>query len=128
MGVSGEPERSPDWRVSGATYPDEWVQGRDSPLTASNRRTVGLNGIVRGLGGRNAPQVDGCRESRSLPLVMERRYVPLVHEGSMPEMRHCQRDATGERSVSLAKIALYYNAHLAVRDNDRTTRTTFEVM
>ena len=42
--------------------------------------------------------VDGCRESRSLPLVMERRNVPLAqHEGSMPEVCHGQRDATGER-------------------------------
>jgi hypothetical protein len=32
-------------------------------LAASNRRTVGLHDMVWGLGGRNAPQVDGCKES-----------------------------------------------------------------
>lgn len=30
---------------------------------ASNPRRVGLHEVVRGLGGRNAPDVDGCRES-----------------------------------------------------------------
>lgn len=28
-----------------------------------------------------------------------------------------QRDTTGERSVSFANVVLYYNAHLAERDN-----------
>ncbi|MBK9584594.1 MAG: hypothetical protein IPO55_01570 [Alphaproteobacteria bacterium] len=42
----------------------------------------------------------------------------LAHKGSMPNERHCQRDATGERSsVSLAKGALSYNAHLALNLN-----------
>ena len=39
----------------------------------------------------------------------------------MPDLRQCERDATGERSsVSLAKIALYYSAHLAVRHFGKT--------
>lgn len=32
----------------------------------------------------------------------------------MPVTHQCERDATGERSVSLAKMVLYYNTHLAV--------------
>jgi len=38
--------------------------------------------------------------------VMKRRYVSMVQKGSMPDLRQSKRDATGERSVSLAKIVL----------------------
>jgi len=44
---------------------------------------------------------------------INRRYGWMVGKGSMPPSRHRQRDATGERSVSLAKMVLYYNTHLA---------------
>lgn len=45
-----EQERSSDWRVSGANILTSGVQGARQPLS------------------------DGCRESRSLPLVVKRRY------------------------------------------------------
>ena len=50
--------------------------------------------------------VDGVWGERSLPDGAE--------AGSMPVTHQCERDATGERSVSLAKMVLYYNTHLAV--------------
>lgn len=39
---------------------------------ASKLRKVGLHEMVKGLGGRNAHQVDGCRESEVSLRVIER--------------------------------------------------------
>ncbi len=96
------------------------LNGHDSPfigfsldrLTASNRRTVGLNEIVWGLGGRNAPQVDGCGSAKS-PASGE----PTIRFNGVSWLNANrrttgQRDATGERSVSLAEMVLYYTAHI----------------
>jgi hypothetical protein len=37
----------------------------------------------------------------------------MVREGSIPDPLQGLRDATGERSISLAKIVLYNSTHLA---------------
>lgn len=56
--------------------------------------------------GRHAALVDGVWGERSLP--------DGVRAGSMPVARQWPGDATGVRSGPLAKMALYYSAHLAV--------------
>lgn len=42
-------------------------------------RLVSMN-MVRGLGGRNAPDVDGCRESEVSLRGIKHRYVCMVRE------------------------------------------------
>lgn len=68
--ASIQPERLVDGKEPGKGSATAPVPGLDEvvsmTLRASNPRRVGLHEMVWGLGGRNASQVDGCRESRSL--------------------------------------------------------------
>ena len=50
---------------------------------------------------------------RSLPRVIERRYVLLALDGLNARQSHGLGDATGVRSSPLAKMVLYYKTHLA---------------
>lgn len=76
-------------------------------LTVSNLRKVGLREMVRGLGGRNAAQGDGCRESE----ISRECLNPVIRVGWLrngldaqeePLARGMQRESA---NVSLAKIA-----------------------
>ena len=68
-------------------------------------------------GGAIDPLIDGCRESEVSRRVIERRHVHLARgwpqhltvlsDPWWPDFRaNSEKDATGERSVSLAKVVL----------------------
>jgi len=71
-----------------------------------------------GLGswGQERPPRRWVQGERSLPRVIERRYVLLALDGLNARQSHGLGDATGARSGPLAKMVLYYKTHLASVD------------
>jgi len=59
---------------------------------------------------------------RSLPRVIERRYVLLALDGLNARQSHGLGDATGVRSGPLAKMVLYYKTHLAGQNSPCSTK------
>jgi len=104
-----------------------WFQGKGSydvlpswsrwnrlhEVAASKPRRVGLHEMVRGLGGRNARQVDGCRESEVSREWLIGDTIYGSGMGSMPRKSQGRGDATGARSGSPCQAVLYYKTQLA---------------
>ena len=82
--------------------------GRDpaaARLAASNRRTVGPSGEA-GIEGAGTPFRHGdLGSTKAHPSAMNRRTVQWRDEAQCRWSATGERDATGERSVSLAKMA-----------------------
>jgi hypothetical protein len=98
MVVSEEQELSSDWRVSGA-------------ITLSR-------GFQRGA---IAFLIDGRRESRSLPRVIQNRDTVLLalERGRSPERAKAGGMQRGARSGPPCQDALHYSAHLASASADK---------
>jgi len=102
--------------------PTSCFKGCDSPLTGfsfdklagSKPSRVGLHEVVWGLGGRNARQDDGCRESEVSRGWGDRRYGLLALAWVQCPYRAIARGMQRGRAASpLAEVVLYYKTHLA---------------